>query len=487
MDDNGRTTANTLIRLATGFEPVSIEDWRASVVRGLGGGDLSSLESRTANGIDLQPVYDAADDPVLATRPGGMGWDIVTLADYPEPEDANRQLRRDIEGGATCLSIAFEHAASAGGFGLQASEGALAAALQDIVLNHIHMRIEPHPLGRRSAEWLASYFNDPSTRPTGNSVSFGLDPVGNFARWGALSVEEDIVANRLAGTISMLRGKGFSGRFAEADGRCYHAAGAADGQELGIVMATAAWYLRACTSHGGDAGQAFSAIGVSLAASQQQLVTIAKMRAIRILWLRLQELCGCEPSGLWLHAETARRMMMRKDPQTNILRSTLAAFAAGTGGANSIAILPHSWAAGLADRAARRIARNLHHLLLEESNVHRVADPAAGSGVIGNLTDGLCRTAWAEFQTIESEGGIVASLADGKVQARIAASRAMLQGALADGDAVLVGATRFPDPSPPEVATIVVDRRPDPRFSEIALTCEQVSPMGQPGLSDAAP
>ena len=472
------------ISLADGFEPAGADAWRDMVERGLKAEPFSSLASCTADGIELQPLYEGADSPALSMRPAGAAWRIIAMADHPDPVEANRQALRDLDAGATGLSIAFEHASSAGGFGLPADDGALAATMQDVFLDMVHLRIEPHPLGLNSASWLADLFETRSTEPARGSVSFGLDPVGNFARWGVLPADEVTAAERLALTTAMLRDRGFTGRLAEADGRSFHAAGASEAQELGAVLASTAWTLRALCENGSNAGEAFGAIGVSLAADQQQLVTIAKMRAMHLLWSRLHEVCGVDPTPLRLHAETARRMMMEVDPYTNILRATLAGFAAGTGGADSITILPHSWAVGLADRPARRIARNLHHLMLEESNLHRVSDPAAGSGAIEALTDGFCEAAWAEFRRIESEGGIVRSLADNKLQERIVEAGGRYARALADGSEVLVGATQYPDPAPSPVKTADATSCPDPVFKDAALRCRALTPMDRPGGRD---
>jgi methylmalonyl-CoA mutase len=135
-------------------------------------------------------------------------------------------------------------------------------------------------------------------------------------------------------------------------------------------------------------------------------------------------------------------MLSRTDFETNLLRNTIAAFAAGAGGADSIAVLPHTSPPCSAD--ARAIARNIQHLLSEEAHIHRVDDPAAGSGAIETLTDALAQRAWTEFQTIESEGGILQSLAAGSFQARIAEARASLQNQVATHEVALVGA--MPDP-----------------------------------------
>src|SRR6185436_12892421 len=118
-------------------------------------------------------------------------------------------------------------------------------------------------------------------------------------------------------------------------------------------------------------------------------------------------------------AETAWRMLTRCDPQVNILRGTIAAFAAGLGGADSITVLPFTAALGLPDRFARRMARNTQHILLDESNLAKVTDPAAGSGVIEDITEKLCQAAWTLFQEIEAAGGLAPALDRGLIQEKI--------------------------------------------------------------------
>ena len=128
-----------------------------------------------------------------------------------------------------------------------------------------------------------------------------------------------------------------------------------------------------------------------LAADANEFLTIAKFRAIRKLWARVEEACGLTPKPALVAAETAWRMMTRRDPYVNMLRTTVATAAAGLGGADNIAVLPHTAAIGLPDAFARRVARNTQLVLLEESNLAKVSDPAAGSGAIEDLTDQALR------------------------------------------------------------------------------------------------
>jgi methylmalonyl-CoA mutase len=145
-----------------------------------------------------------------------------------------------------------------------------------------------------------------------------------------------------------------------------------------------------------------------------------------------------------MSAVTAWRALARREPWVNLLRTTMACAAAAMGGAQSIVVLPHTWALGKPDRLARRIARNVHHVLIEEAGLGRVLDPAGGSWYVERLTDQLAHKAWALFQDIESRGGMGAALASGYVQdevARVAAARARH---IATGALELTGVSAFP-------------------------------------------
>jgi methylmalonyl-CoA mutase len=151
-------------------------------------------------------------------------------------------------------------------------------------------------------------------------------------------------------------------------------------------------------------------------------------------------------------------MLTQRDPYVNMLRATMATFSAGLGGANAITVLPHTLALGLPDPFARRAARNTQLVLLEESNLAKVSDPAAGSGGIETLTGQLCEAAWSLFQEIEKSGGLFASLEQNLIQRKVAATRAVREANIAKRRDVLTGASEFPNLHEAEVA--VLDAKP---------------------------
>src|SRR4029077_5138705 len=166
-----------------------------------------------------------------------------------------------------------------------------------------------------------------------------------------------------------------------------------------------------------------AAIFFRLAVDADQFLSIAKLRALRLLWARVEEGCGLTPQPVFVSATTGWRMLTQRDPWVNLLRATVAVFSAGLGGADAVTVLAFTAALGLPDRFARRLARNTQLILLEEANLAKVADPAAGTGAMEDLTTKLCDAAWKLFQEIEATGGVVAALEAGLIQRKVAALR----------------------------------------------------------------
>jgi methylmalonyl-CoA mutase len=234
-------------------------------------------------------------------------------------------------------------------------------------------------------------------------------------------------------------------------------------------------YLRMLEAGGHDLERARDAIGVVLVADADEFLTIAKFRAMRRLWAQVEAACGLAPKPLRLHAETAWRMMTRRDPFVNILRATMAAGSAGLGGADVVTALPYTLALGLPDAFARRVVRNSQIVLIEESNLARVADPAAGAGAFEALTQNLVEAAWDAFQAIEREGGIVASLRQGRIQARIAETRAVRARNVATRREALTGASEFPFLAEKPVAVLDVAAAPRSPSSDGALPSHRLA------------
>jgi methylmalonyl-CoA mutase len=432
------------VPLAAEFPPASHEQWRKLVDGVLKGAPFErKLIAKTYDDLRIEPLYarDQQAEPVLGRTPGSP-WQIIQRLDHPDPALANAQALHDLEGGATGLSLVFANSAGAHGFGLEASTRALQRVLEGV---HLDAGISLEVDGASpAATALADLLQAGAIAPSACQVRFGLDPLGECAR-GTASVAWSEAASNLARTIEGFTGQGFAGPFAAADGRAIHAAGGSEAQELAHVLATAVLYLRVLEGAGHSLDDARRMIFFRLAADADQFLTIAKFRALRKLFARVEQACGLQPEPVFIAAETAWRMMTQRDPWVNVLRTTMAAFAAGLGGADSVTVLPFTAALGLPDAFARRLARNTQLILLEEANLAKVADPAAGSGGLEALTQHLCAAAWSLFQEIEAAGGAYAAFEGGLIQGKVAATRAERENAVARGRAPLTGTSEFPD------------------------------------------
>ncbi|GLS44327.1 methylmalonyl-CoA mutase subunit beta [Methylobacterium brachythecii] len=426
--------------LAELFEPATQERWREAVQAALKGGDFEKrLVSKTSDGLRIEPLYPAADPIAQPVRAPGP-WRLSQRVDHPDAEKAAAQALLDLEGGADSLTLVHREAPAARGFGLAIGSVAdLDAALDNVLLTIIALRLDAGPKGFETAEHLKALVEKRGDDPAELDIDLGLDPIGLVAATGR---ELPDWQARLAGAAKSF--EGYRGRIALADGRPYHEAGASEVQELAAALATAVAYLRALEAEGIPLERARDAIAILLVADADEFLTIAKFRAARRLWACVEQACGLDAKPLRLHAETAWRMMTRRDPFVNILRTGMAAASAGLGGADSVTALPYTQALGLPDAFARRVVRNSQTILVEESSLAKVSDPAAGAGGFEALTASLTEGAWKAFQEIESEGGILASLQAGKVQARIAEVRDARTKRIATRREPLTGASEFP-------------------------------------------
>ncbi|MEE7458477.1 methylmalonyl-CoA mutase [Methylorubrum populi] len=426
--------------LAELFEPATRERWRKAVDAALKGGDFEKrLVSKTADGLRIEPLYEPAAPLAQPVRAPGP-WRLAQRVDQPDPEKASAQALVDLEGGADALVLVHREAPAARGFGLDLSSvDGLDAALKSVMLPLIALRLDAGPAGFETASLLRQLIERRGDDPAALDLDLGLDPLGTRAATGRLEAGWEA---RLCETARAFAG--VRGSVALADARPYHEAGASEVQELAAVLAAAIAYLRALEAGGHDLERAREQIAVLLVADADEFLTVAKFRAIRRLWARVEEACGLEPKPLRVLAETAWRMMTRRDPFVNILRTTMATASAGLGGADSVTALPYTLALGLPDAFARRVVRNSQIVLVEESNLARVSDPAAGAGGFEALTAELTEKAWAAFQEIEREGGLAASLDTGALAQRIAAVAEARARAVATRREPLTGASEFP-------------------------------------------
>ncbi len=461
--------------LAAEFPPTSQAEWRKLVEAALKGASFEKrLVSQTSDGLRIEPLYArAAGAKPIAGRTPGASWALMQRVDHPDPAAANAQALEDLENGATGLTLVFAGSINANGYGLDASPATLARVLDGVQLDAgITIDFNLSPPTRSAVQHFAALVKSRKVSPASVDLRASLNPLGGFAATGASPRPWSELSRSFAYMVRDLAGQGFRGPFAVADGRIIHNAGGSEAQELAFAIAGAVDYLRALTANDVTLDAARGLIYFRLAADADEFLTIAKFRALRRLWARIEDACGLTPKPAYVAAETAWRMMTQRDPYVNMLRMTIAVTAAGLGLADSIVALPHTAALGLPDAFARRVARNTQLILLEESNLAKVADPAAGSGAIEDLTAKLCAAAWAQFQEIEAAGGAWAALERGLVQGKVAAVRAERQKAVARRKDALTGTSDFPNLHEKSAAVLDVAPVTPPKETATAISAE---------------
>ena len=473
------TSVTDDLRLAADFAPATYDDWRKLVDGVLKGAPFEKLVGKTYDGLKIEPIYQRAHDSApISGRAPAAPWQIMQRIDHPDAVVANAQALQDLENGASGLTLVFASANGAYGFGLPPTPEAIARVLDGVFIDAgISIELQVGPQSRMAAIHLAEYIKRRGVDPAACDIRFGLDPLGACAAWGSSPYAWSEIVPTLTGGIKGLAAMGFKGPFAPADGRVIHDAGGSEVQELAFVLAAGVAYLRAIESAGVALEDARNMVYARLSADADQFLTMAKFRALRLLWARIEQASGLVPKPLFVAADTAWRMLTQRDPYVNMLRATMATFAAGLGGADSINVLPHTLALGLPDPFARRAARNTQLVLLEESNLSKVSDPAAGSGGIETLTQQLCEAAWALFQQTEKAGGVFAALEQNLIQRKVAATRAVREANIARRKEVLTGASEFPNLHEAHVAVLDVKPVALAPYGEEKFKFDALAPM----------
>ena len=457
-DTGGPVEPDELV-LAGEFGPATREQWLAAadaVARRSGrisedaelGAGVDTLTRTSADGIRVAPLYAAEDVEGLPDTgvPGSWpftrgaltdghvpdGWDIRQRHAGTDPAAVREALLADLECGVNSIWLRV------GAGGVPVSD--LAATLDGVHLDLAGVALDA---GADAVDAANAYLDLAARNGVEDSAllgSLGVDPIGLRARTGDGPGVDSVtgVAQRTAstsGTITAIT----------VDATVIREAGGADAQELGWSLAAGVAYLRELTGAGLDVPAAARLIEFRYAATPEQFPTIAKLRAARWLWARVLEASGVTDVPQRQHAVVSEALFSRRDPWVNMLRGTVAGFAAGVGGADAVTVPPFDAVLGASEPFSRRIARNTQNLLIEESHLARVIDPGGGSWYVEHLTDDLARVAWAFFQEIEGAGGALAALDSGLVNEKVAEVRAKRESDVARRRAPLTGVSEFPD------------------------------------------
>ncbi|MEP9413924.1 methylmalonyl-CoA mutase family protein [Gordonia sp. VNQ95] len=424
------------------------------------------LSTQTRDGLTIRPLYTRRDEATEPGVPGQFpyvrgadperdvltGWRVTERFGDPTAGDPGTTAISEIN---TTILEAMTNGAS--GLWLKVGEAIgvddLAGVLSGVYLDLVPVTLDAGALGIDAARALldlkkASASVSGAAAPTAaTTVSLGLSPL--TAAFSGRDTVDPAAATALAVEVATDGPAGV--RTLRVDGTDFATAGADNGLELALVVAAAVAHLRELTAAGLGVDQALGQISFAVSVDDDQFAGIAKLRVLRRVWARVADVLGARAAGAALtHAVTDLSMYSQRDPWVNMLRSTIAAFGGGVGGADQVTVLGFDAAIPADHRTSsatfsRRIARNTQLLLLEESNVGRVLDPAGGSWFVEALTDDLAANAWAVFGDIEARGGYRAALDDGWIAERVAESLATRDVEVAHRRESVTGVNEFPN------------------------------------------
>lgn len=465
------------------FSPASRADWQAAAEASLKGKPLAKLTSQTYEGIAIRPIYDAddiADLPLLDNLPGQFPflrgtkaqgyllqpWLIAQELAYGTPQQFNQALLADLARGQTAVNLipdrptrlgldpqqADPNSVGRGGVSLH-TVGDFVAALAGVNLAQTPIFIRCGTGALPLAALLLAHAQQSGVNLAELRGCLEADPLGEWVRRGTLPLPLDKAFAELALLVQGLRELAPQLRPIAIHGYPYANGGAHAVQELAFVLATAVATMRALQEQNIPPDDAAQAMQAAFSIGGDFFMEIAKLRAARLLWAQVMAAFGVGEAGqkLTLHGRTLRYNKTLTDAYVNMLRVTTEAFAAALGGVDSLHTAPFDEEQGQPDEPSRRefsrrIARNVQVILQEEANLTRLIDPAGGSWYVEWLTDQLAQRAWALFQEVERQGGMVAALQTGWVQAQVAETAAARAQNLATRKDVLVGTNLYANP-----------------------------------------
>ncbi len=469
--------------LAASFARPKLADWRTLADTALNGADFEdTLVRRTASGIARGPLRTQADDPKGAGNPGeypfvrginpkpdtNRPWHITQSYTMADPAAANMAILDDLAGGTSALLLYLDPAGTKGIAVHRLDD--LKRVLAGVDLSIVPVLLQARPLNAAYAAMMVCCWQDLTRDLTQVCGGLGFSPVGQTIRHG---MDFALLPGKLQRTASFARWAADNApgiATAIITSSLIHEAGGSEALELAFAAAGGFSYFKVFRQSGMSANEAANAIDFSLSLDADVPLGIAKLRAARRVWARITSACGADGDAcaMRIHVGTSRRMMSRRAPYTNILRTSTAAFAAVAGGAQYISVEPYDLALGTHDHKARRLARNVQIILQEEVHAGAVMDPAGGSYAIEKLTDDLAHAAWDMFQQIEHRGGLVKAASSGWLGEALSAQRKARLDAIKTGKQTIVGVTKYMQKG---------ENLPEPAQQEARIPTPDVSPF----------
>ena len=443
------------IELFAEFPPVPTEVWESRIETDLKGADYNEkLIWKTNEGIDVKPYYRAEnlnDLKYLDTCPGDFpytrgtfasnNWDIRQNIIVEKYEEANKKALHFISRGINSI-----------GFDLTKKNKITQRQLVNLI-KHLDVKsiLLNFIIGGRApfiAEFLNSIIISGKTEPDKIKGSVDYNPLGEITFKGRFYENEKKDFMQLKSLVSFAASNLPCYRVITIDGIKFSNAGASIVEELGFCLAMGSEYLSKLRESGLSLKNITRHLQLNFGVGPNYFMEIAKLRAARLLWAKIVEAYGAdnyELDKIYIHSETSRWNKTIYDPYTNILRTTTESMSAILGSTNSLTVNPFDCIYSRSSEFSERIARNIQHIIKEESYFNKVVDPSAGSYYIESLTDLIAQRAWNIFIDIENLGGYIKAIKKGYAQSMVEKTVAKRNNNIATRTEVLLGTNRFPN------------------------------------------
>lgn len=447
--------ANKYNKLFEEFPPVSTQQWMDKVTADLKGADFNrKLVWKTNEGIDVQPFYRAenlenleylnslpGEFPfVRGNKKNNNDWLVrqsIAVTDFAE---ANKKALNYLMKGVDSLAFVFSGCT-------EYTVADLAVLLNDIQLDAVEVNFVCKCRACKIAELFVEFAKQGNYDLKSIRASVEYDPFGKYALTGKFKIDQNFVVEQ---AIKMINATAELSKFKTlaVNGKNFGNSGSSIVQELAYSLALGAEYLTTLTEAGLEVDAVAKKMKFNFSVSANYFLEIAKLRAARLLWAQIVKAyepkceCSCK---MTIHAETGSWNKTVYDPFVNALRTQTEAMSASLGGVDSMTVLPFNAIYEESTEFSDRIARNQQLLLKEESNFSKIADPAAGSYYIEELTAAIADQAWKLFLEVQEKGGFLAALREGFIQAEIKKMATKRDLNIATRRENLLGTNQFPN------------------------------------------
>lgn len=434
-------------KLFTEFDPATPQQWKDQLVKDLKGLDPAQLTWHTDNGFDVKPFY-TREDLASPAKPlfEHSDWQIGEFILVTDEPTANKEAMDALNGGATCLKFCLS------------GDHDIFALLEGIYIEHIAIEF----MLTDEVAAFESQFRDlmvaRNLRGSDLTLTINYDVLAHLAEHGNWlnNQQEDLGDFLKASKLYFNEAKIL------VDATLYQETGASQVTELAMILSHYNEYLSFLGESGFNLQELQKGVQVSVAVGTDFFAEIAKLRAMRELIALVNKEYGFE-APLFISCTTSHLTLSTKDAYTNLLRGTTQAMSAVIGGCGDLYVTPFDeLSEDDSGTFARRMARNQQLILKEESYLDKAADIGAGSYYIDSLTEQMASKAFELFKSWEAQGGFIACLQKGTIQAAVKEQAAALKAKAAVGELTIIGANKYINPKDAVLSSVKVKPFQDP-------------------------